>query len=88
MFGKIEKWFEDHNITSHTIATAIITTATAYATNDQFFDTVNSILKPYPRVVALLVAAVGVYLKYSRARKALEDATPKSSAASAGKNGG
>ena len=63
--NQIKVWLEEHKISSHSIAVAIVGAATAYTTNLQIQGFVNQIIGAHPTWIINLTALCALVLNYS-----------------------
>ena len=63
--NKLKTWFAEHNVSTHTIAGAIVLAATAYTTDTSVQGFVNTLIGSHPTLIIDLVALCGIILKYS-----------------------
>ena len=61
----VKRWLEEHKISSHSIAVAIVGAATAYTTNLQIQGFVNQIIGAHPTWIINLTALCALVLNYS-----------------------
>ena len=62
--NQIKTWLEEHKISSHSIAAALVVAATAYTTNIQIQGFVNSMIGAHPTWIVNLTALSGIILNY------------------------
>lgn len=69
MTQKIADWLQNHKLSSHAIALAILGFFAAYTGDKVFADYVNGLLAHYPKVLSGLGTASGLYLLYRQSQK-------------------
>lgn len=70
MAQKIADWLQNHKMSSHVIAAAVLGFFGLYTSNQAFADYLNGLLIHYPKLVAGLGSAALIYLRYSQSAKA------------------
>ena len=63
--NQIRTWLDEHKISSHSIAVAIVAAATAYTTNIQVQGFVNTLIGSHPTWIVDITALCGLVLNYS-----------------------
>ena len=63
-------WLKSKNITTHTVAVAVLAVATVISTDQQVRDWVLELFKAHPVIGTNLVALAGIILKYSHSSSA------------------
>jgi len=62
----IVAWFKSKNISSHTIAAALVSVATLIVTDEQVRSFLVQALISHPKIAAEVIAVAGIIFKYSR----------------------